>query len=405
MDYDEIITKHIISNNSQIVLLILDGLGDLPNPKYNNKTPLEYAKTLNLDALVKESVLGRITPILPGITPGSGPAHLGLFGYDPLKNEIGRGVLEAIGLGVELKGNEVAARSNFASIKNDLTVMDRRAGRIDDSKGDMLCEALSAIKEIDGVKIKIKPGKEHRFVTIFCPNEKEIGSSISDTDPQKNGMKILRAVGKNAPSKYLAEIVNKFTEKSIEILKDEHPANGILLRGFSSKPRIMSIADKYKLSGAAIAEYPMYRGLASLLGFKLLPLADSIERLFDCYSENQNKYNFFFIHVKGTDKAGEDGDFISKVKCIEEVDKQIPKLISGKVDVLCITGDHSSPALMGAHSWHPVPLLIKGKYCGADRTSRFTENECIMGGIGTIESKYLMGILLANGGKMKKFGA
>lgn len=405
MDYDEIISRHRISNNAQIVLLVLDGLGDLPNPEYDNKTPLEYAKTLNLDKLVKESVLGRIIPILPGITPGSGPAHLGLFGYDPLKNEIGRGVLEAIGLGIDLKSNEIAARSNFASINDDLIVTDRRAGRIEDSKGDMLCEALSTIKEIDGIKIKIKPGKEHRFVTVFSSEDKEIGSSLSDTDPQKNGMTILKSVGRNDSSQYLAEVVNKFTEKSLELLKNQYPANGILLRGFSSKPKIMSIDNKYKLSAAAIAEYPMYRGLASLLGFKLMPLADSIEGLFNCYLENKNKYDFFFIHVKGTDKSGEDGDFIAKVKCIEEVDRQIHKLVSAKADVICITGDHSTPALMGAHSWHPVPLLINGKYCGADRTSRFTENECIMGGVGTIESKYLMGLLLANAGKMKKFGA
>ncbi|MCG8481698.1 MAG: 2,3-bisphosphoglycerate-independent phosphoglycerate mutase [Clostridia bacterium] len=405
MTYDQIIKSHVVNNNSKIVLMILDGLGDLPHPDYGNKTPLEYAKTPNLDRLAKASILGRCCPIFPGITPGSGPAHLAVFGYDPIKNQIGRGILEASGLSMKLKSNEVAARSNFASMNDEGIITDRRAGRIGDDKADALCEVLCSIKEIDGVKIKIKPGKEHRFVTVFSPTDKEIGALITDTDPLHEGHPINKAEGKNPASKYLAEIINKFTHEGIKLLKDEFPANAFLMRGLSSKPRILSIKNKYKLEAAAIAAYPMYRGIASLLGFTVLDPSESIEGLFNIYHDSFNKYDFFFIHIKGTDKAGEDGDFISKTECIEKADKALPILLDEKPDVLCITGDHSTPALMHAHSWHPVPVLVHGRYSGGDDAKRLTERECIKGGLGYMESKYLMGILLANAGRLKKFGA
>ncbi len=405
MTYEEIIKKHILTNNSQIVLIILDGLGDIPHPDFDKKTPLEYAATPNLDYLAKNSMLGRIHPILPGITPGSGPAHLAVFGYDPLQHQIGRGVLEALGLDIKLKPNDIAARSNFASMDTKGIITDRRAGRIKDDKADALCELISSVSEIDGVRIKIKPGKEHRFVTVFSSETKELGSLISDTDPLHDDLPIQKAAGNNESSQFLADIVNKFTERGMELLKNEHPANAFLMRGFSSKPRILSIRDKYKLEAAAIAAYPMYRGIASLLGFSILPSAESIEELFEVYRKNSNKYNYFYIHIKGTDKAGEDGDFSGKVKCIESVDRALPHLLSKLPDVLCITGDHSSPALMHSHSWHPVPVLIHGKYCGFDPTQRFTESDSITGGLGDFESKYLMGLLLANAGRLQKFGA
>lgn len=405
MTYDQIIKSLITVNNSKIVLIILDGLGDISHPDYENKTPLEYAHTPNLDYLTKSCMLGRCCPILPGITPGSGPAHLAVFGYDPIKNQIGRGVLEAVGLDIKLKPNDVAARSNFASADDKGIITDRRAGRISDDKSHELCEIISSIGEIDDVKIKIKPSKEHRFVTIFSSEKCQMGSLISDTDPLHEGLPIRKAKGSNDCSKHVAEVVNKFTEKGLGLLKNEYPANAFLMRGFSSKPRILSVKSKYKLEAAAIAAYPMYRGIASLLGFSVLPSSDSIEGLFQVYHENYKKYDFFFIHIKGTDKAGEDGDFMAKVKCIEKTDKALPILFKEMPDVLCITGDHSSPAIMHSHSWHPVPVLIHGKYCGIDNSQRFTERESIIGGLGYFESRYLMSLLLANAGRLQKFGA
>lgn len=405
LTYEEILKTHIVHNNSRIVLLILDGLGDIPHPDFDYKTPLEYAKTPNLDALAQKSMLGRCSPICHGITPGSGPAHLAVFGYDPLKNQIGRGVLEALGLGIDLKSNEIAARSNFATLDKKGIIVDRRAGRIADDKADALCEVISEAKEIKGVKIKIKPGKEHRFVTVFSSKNHEIGSLVTDTDPLHEGSPIKEASGNNPASKLLAQVVNEFTQKGLELLKDSYPANAFLMRGFSSKPRILSMRDKYKFEAAAIAAYPMYKGIASLLGFSLLPVGESMIDLFQVYSRNVNKYDFFYIHVKDTDKSGEDGDFFGKVRNIEEVDRALPILLDNMPDVLCITGDHSSPCLMHSHSWHPVPVLIHSKYSGYDGAQRFTEKDAILGGLGHMESKYLMGLLLANAQRLKKFGA
>ncbi|WIF95491.1 2,3-bisphosphoglycerate-independent phosphoglycerate mutase [Caminicella sporogenes] len=405
MNHNQILNSIIKPNNSKIVLIVMDGIGDIRNKNYNYKTPLEYAKTPNLDMLASQSVVGRMIPVSYGITPGSGPGHIGLFGFDPMDITIGRGVLEAVGLGLELKKGDVAARCNFATIDEKGNITDRRAGRIPTEKTIELCNILKSIKEIDGVEIIIKPGKGHRFVIIFRSNDKKIDSLINDTDPQAEGKPPLKANGKNDASKFLASVVNKFIHKGFELLKDKNPANAFLTRGFSSKPNLPSMWDRYKLESAAIAAYPMYRGIASLLGMKLLEAPTSIEGLFETYVKNKQKYDFFFIHVKGTDQAGEDGNFESKVDCIEKVDKALPILLENKPDVIAITGDHSSPVAMRAHSFHPVPVLIHSEFSGRDDVIYFHENACNNGGLGFFESKFLMSLLLANARRLKKFGA
>ncbi|MDK2919705.1 MAG: 2,3-bisphosphoglycerate-independent phosphoglycerate mutase [Candidatus Petromonas sp.] len=405
MNHDQILSEVIRSNNSTIVLIVLDGVGDIRNKDYNYKTPLEYAKTPNLDKLTAESVVGRIYPVSYGITPGSGPGHVGLFGYDPMDITIGRGVLETVGLGLELKDKDVAARCNFATINDQGIITDRRAGRIPTEKTVELCNILRTVKEIDGVEIIIEPGKGHRFVVIFRSKDKEIGSSINDTDPQSEGKSPLVAKGQNKPSEFLASVVNKFVKQGLDLLKNESPANSFLTRGFSSKPDLLSMREKYSLESAAIATYPMYRGIASLLGMKLLPAPTSIKGLFETYVQNRQKYDFFFIHVKGTDQAGEDGDFEAKVDCIEKVDKALPILLENRPDVIAITGDHSSPCGMRTHSFHPVPLLINSSFSGRDDATRFHENACNNGGLGFFQSKYLMSLLLANAKRLNKFGA
>lgn len=405
MHYDQIIRDTVKSNNSKIVMLVMDGVGDIRSPKFHNKTPLEYAYTPNLDRLASESSLGRCIPILPGITPGSGPGHLGLFGYDPLQVTIGRGVLEAVGIGFDLKNGDVAARCNFATMNEQGRITDRRAGRISTEITESLCQKLKTIHEIDGVEIIIEPGKGHRFVTVFRSKAKEIGALINDTDPLEEGKSPITAKGTNPPSEFLAGVINKFVQQGYDLLKDEHPANAFLLRGIASKPKIPTMRDKYLLESAAIATYPMYRGIASLLGMTLLPASDSIEGLFETYLEYRHKYDFFFIHVKGTDQAGEDGDFDAKVSCIEKVDRALPILLEHAPDVLAITGDHSSPCAMRSHSWHPVPLLIHGPFAGADDVAFFHENACNQGSLGVFESKYLMGLLLSNAKRLDKYGA
>ncbi len=405
MNHDSILNEILKQNNSKIVLIVMDGIGDIRSREFGYKTPLEYARTPNLDKLTSESVCGRMYPISPGITPGSGPGHIGLFGYDPKVVTIGRGVLESVGLGLTLEDNDVAARCNFATINAEGKILDRRAGRMSTEKTIELCNKLRTINEIDGVRIIIEPGKGHRFVVIFRSNEKELGSNINDTDPQVEGKAPLIAKGQDAKSKFLASVINKFISKGFEILKNEYPANGFLTRGFSSKPILPSIREKYLMESAAIATYPMYRGIASLLGMKLLEAPTSIGGLFETYAQNRQKYDFFFIHIKGTDQAGEDGDFSAKVKCIETVDKSLPILLDYRPDVIAITGDHSSPCAMRSHSFHPVPVLINSEYSGVDDVSRFHENACNNGGLGFFESKYLMSLLLANARRLNKFGA
>lgn len=403
MNMEKIMEPLIKQNNTKIVMLVMDGLGDIPSKEHDNKTPLEYAQTPNLDAIVRESVCGRHIPVLPGITPGSGPGHLGIFGYDPITCTIGRGVLEAVGLGMELKHGDVAARANFATLDDKGIITDRRAGRIPTEKARELCEILGQIKEIDGVKVIIEPGKGHRFVVVFRGDG--LNPAINDTDPQHEGHPPLKAVARKEEAEFTASVINKFVEQATRLIKDEHPANGILMRGFSSRPKIPAFKDRYKLEAAAVAAYPMYRGIADLLGMTLLPAPDSIEGLFQTYLEYHNKYDFFFIHVKGTDQAGEDGQFLTKVNVIEKVDRALPVLLGKKPNVLCITGDHSSPCPLRSHSWHPVPVLINSEFCGADDTTRFTENQCNRGGLGFFESKYLMPLLLANARRLDKYGA
>ncbi len=404
MNHEEILQSVIKCNNSKIVLIVMDGVGDIRNRDYHYKTPLEYAKTPNLDKLTSESVVGRMIPVSLGITPGSGPGHVGLFGYDPMDVTIGRGVLEAVGLGLHLEDGDVAARCNFATM-NDGLITDRRAGRIPTEKTVELCNVLRSIKEIDGVEIIIEPGKGHRFVAIFRNKDKAIDSLINDTDPQVEGKPPLEAKGQNKASKFLASVVNKFIKRGFELLRDYPSTNAFLTRGFSKKPNLPSMREKYCLESAAIAAYPMYRGIASLLGMKLLTAPDSIDGLFETYLENKSKYDFFFIHVKGTDQAGEDGDFESKVNCIEKVDRALPILLKSRPDVIAVTADHSSPCPMRSHSFHPVPVLVNGEFSGTDDVVCFHENACNVGGLGFFESKYLMTLLLANGKRLNKFGA
>lgn len=403
MGTDSIPEGLIKENNSKIVMLVMDGLGDIGCSEFGNKTPLEYAKTPNMDLLIKESVCGRHIPVMPGITPGSGPGHLGIFGYNPLKVVIGRGVLEAVGLGLELEHGDIAARANFATLDKEGIVTDRRAGRIHDEENKNLCSILSQIKEIDGVKIIVRPGKGHRFVVILKGDN--LNSAIFDTDPQHEGHAPLDAKPQKDEAAFTADVINKFLAQARVLLGGRERANGILLRGISERPKIPGFKEKYKLEAAAIASYPMYRGIADLLGMTLLPAPETIEGLFETYTEFYDKYDFFFIHVKGTDQAGEDGEFHAKVDVIEQVDRALPILLGKRPDVLAITGDHSTPCPMHSHSWHPVPVLVSSQFCGVDDAVRFTENQCNIGGLGFFESRYLMNLILANALRLDKYGA
>jgi 2,3-bisphosphoglycerate-independent phosphoglycerate mutase len=390
----------------KIVLLVIDGLGGLPDPK-TGRTELETARLPNLDALAARGICGLSDPVAPGITPGSGPGHLALFGYDPVACNIGRGVLEAVGIDIELKAGDVAARGNFCTVDEKGIITDRRAGRISTEKCTELCKLLGGMS-IDGVDIKVYPVREHRFVVVFRGEGLEAG--LTESDPSRTGVKPeeIRAEGtraEDARAGETARIVNQFVVRAKGILAGHHPANMILLRGFSQKPHMPSMEEVYKIKPLAIAVYPMYRGLARLVGMDIALTGTTIEDEFKTLRENYQKYDFFFLHVKWTDTAGEDGDFSRKIRVLEEIDASLPGLTGLEPDVLVITGDHSTPAVLGGHSWHPVPVLICSKYCRTDGVKEFSEPACLAGGLGRISATNIMPLAMANALKLTKFGA
>ncbi len=400
----ELIKGLIQKNNSKIMMIVLDGVGGLP---VDGKTELEAAVTPNLDNLVWRSATGLHVPVAYGITPGSGPGHLGIFGYNPREWQIGRGVLEALGLGIELRDTDVAIRCNFSTIQEGL-VKDRRAGRIPTEKNRELTRRLSEeIKGIDEAEIIFASGMEHRFAVVLrFPEPLEHGSDqVNDTDPQKVGKPPLKPVPANHQSERVARIAEKLIDRIADILKDEERANYALLRGISQVPDIPKFQDVFGLNALAVAVYPMYRGLARLVGMETPPVNGDIREEIEFIRENWNEYDFFFMHVKKVDSYGEDGNFEAKKGKIEEFDGFIPEILSLKPDVLIITGDHSTPSLMKEHSWHPVPVMIHAPYVLGGVSSRFTERECLKGELGILPAFNILPLALANAGRLKKFGA
>jgi 2,3-bisphosphoglycerate-independent phosphoglycerate mutase len=397
----ELIKEIAITSPDKIVMLVLDGLGGLPDPK-TGKTELETARLPNFDALASGGICGLADPIAPGITPGSGPGHLALFGYDPVKCEIGRGALEATGIDVELKKGDIAARGNFCTVDAKGIITDRRAGRISSEKSTELCKILDGMK-IDSVDIKVYPVREHRFVVVFSGDKLE--AEVTESDPSRTGIMPLKISAVNPDAQRMAEIINKFLAKAKDLLAKHHPANMILLRGFAKKPHFPTMQELYKLNPLAIAVYPMYRGLARLVGMTVAQTGTTLQDEFNTLKENYSKYDFFFLHVKWTDTAGEDGDFARKVKVLEQVDAVLPGLTALKPEVLVITGDHSTPAAFGGHSWHPVPVMICSKCCRTDNVKEFSEQAFLAGGLGRISSTQIMPLAMANARKLTKFGA
>lgn len=407
MNLDTVYSNLTIKTGAKLVLVVMDGLGDIATPQSNYLTPLEAARTPNLDALSKNSAQGRMIPVAPGITPGSGPGHLGLFGYDPLEFEVGRGVIEALGLGLELKGGDVAARANFCTLDAKGIVTDRRAGRIPTEKCEELCAVLaSKIKKIGDTQVIIKAGKEHRFVVIF--RGKGLEGPLTDSDPNREGLPIATVKpqdAKSAKQKKAAKLINDFYKAALPLLKGKQPANGFLMRGIAHQPNIPTFEERYQLRPAALAVYPMYKGLAQLVGMKKIEGPQTIREQFERCVAERDHYDYFFIHYKYTDKHGEDGNFEAKKKAVEEIDAALPVLLAMKPDVLAITGDHSTPVAMKGHSWHPQPVLLHSAYSGSDKLERFTETGANIGSLGVFDAKYLIRLMQANAKMFDKFGA
>lgn len=405
MNRQQLLARLAHPSDGRIVLLVLDGVGDVRTTE-QPRTALESAELPNLHRLAERSALGRIQPVAAGITPGSGPGHLALFGYDPLaaETDIGRGVLEVLGLGLEMRRGDLAARGNFATADASGNLTDRRAGRIPTSECRRLCGRLQqALSDYSALEVRVEPGEEHRFVMIM--RGENLSADLADTDPQQTGVPPLppRALTDEAvaTAKNVTEIVG-LMERAIA---DEPRANRILLRGFSRLPALPSLSDLHKLRAGAFAGYPLYRGVAAACGMEVVPCGKSFGEIVTSVRENWRRFDFFFLHVKQTDKAGEDGDLAKKVEVLEQVDVGLPDLLALQPSVLAITGDHSTPAPLRSHSWHPVPLLVHGAHCFMDSCREFTETAATAGHLGTFPASDLMGLLLANAGRLAKFGA
>jgi 2,3-bisphosphoglycerate-independent phosphoglycerate mutase len=407
MNLDTLYSELTLKTNAKLALVVLDGLGDLATREQNNLTPLEAALTPNLDALAKNSAQGRMIPVAPGITPGSGPGHLGLFGYDPLEFQVGRGVIEALGLGLELKPGDVCARANFATLDPKGIVTDRRAGRIPTEICERLCAMLSAkVKRIGDTDVIIKAGKEHRFVVVF--RGKELEGPLTDADPNREGFVIPTVKPRdpeNGKQKKMAGLIAEFYKVAQPVISKEKPANGFLMRGIAHQPDIPLFETRYRLRPAALAVYPMYKGLAQLVGMKKIEGPQTIQEQFERYLAEYGNFDFFFIHFKYTDKYGEDGNFAAKKKAIEDFDAALPILLRKKPDVLAITGDHSTPCAAKGHSWHPQPVMLHSALSGSDKLERFTETGANLGSLGVFEAKYLIRLMQANARMFDKFGA
>ena len=412
MNLDSLYSELTIKTGAKLALVVLDGLGDIAVVGQGEITPLEAARTPNLDALVAQGCAqGRMIPVAPGITPGSGPGHLALFGYDPIEYQVGRGVIEALGLGVTLKAGDVAARANFCTLDAKGLVTDRRAGRIPTETCEELCAILSRKIKKAGpkgseVEVLIQPGKEHRFVVVFRGEGLE--GPLSSTDPNREGLPIGTAAPENEKSagqKKMAKIVADFYKKALPLIAKHPKANGFLLRGIAHQPAIPLFADRYQLKPACLAVYPMYKGLAQLVGMAKIEGPQTIAEQFERYLAEYDNYDFFFIHYKYTDKAGEDGNFEAKKKAIEDFDAALPILLKKKPDVIAITGDHSTPCPVKGHSWHAQPVLLHAALSGSDKLERFTETGANMGSLGVFEAKYLMRLMQANAKMFDKFGA
>lgn len=389
------------SNGTKIVLLVADGLGGLPLEP-GGKTELETARTPNLDALAKDGVCGLSLPVLPGITPGSGPGHLGLFGYDPLEYRIGRGILEALGINFSVGSKDVAIRGNFCTLDAQGRITDRRAGRPTTDRCQAMVEKLRAVK-IAGAEVFVEPVREHRFVLVFRGDN--LGDMVNDTDPQATGVAPLAAAGKDAASNNTARLANEFYARAVQVLKDDAPTNGVTLRGFARHPAIAPFREVYGLRAAAIAVYPMYRGLARLVGMDVLECGTTLKDQIATMKRVWNDFDFFFLHYKYTDSTGEDGNFAAKVQMIEQFDAAVPEVRALKPDVLIVTGDHSTPSKLRSHSWHPVPVALCADTARFDGVTEFGESNCLRGGLGQFEAKYLMLLAMAHAQRFGKYGA
>ena len=403
MDLD-LVRQLAVPNETKIVLAVVDGLGGLPRPE-TGRSELEAADTPYLDRLAAESACGLTIPVAHGVTPGSGPGHLALFGYDPLRYTVGRGVLEALGIDFDLQPQDVAARGNFCTLDAEGRITDRRAGRIASEQSAALCETLREI-ELPGVRLFVEPVREHRFLLVLRPEGKrKLAGGLTDTDPQKEGGPPLEPQPLEKGAEATAEAVRRFVAEARERLDGQQPANGLTLRGFARQPTLPCLPDILQLRAGAIAGYPMYRGLAKLVGMTVLDTGSTFDDEIETLREHWDEFDFFFIHYKPADSAGEDGDFYAKVAALEAFDRAVPRLQELSPDVLIVAGDHSTPAVLASHSWHPVPFLLSSKWVQRDGARAFDERACRAGSLGIFPAVEALPLAMAHAQRFSKYGA
>lgn len=388
-------------SRSKIVVVVMDGLGGFADAEHGSE--LEEAETPNLDRLAAEGITGLGEPVAPGITPGSGPGHLALFGYDPEVFELGRGALSAAGLEFDLAPTDVAARGNLCTLDANGVITDRRAGRIPDSEARDVLELLSAEVHLERAEVIWRHEKEHRVLVVL--RGENLDPRVSDTDPQVSGVAPLGCRFLHPSAARTAALVVGLSAQVRSVLSGHPRVNGVLLRGFDRHRELPGFGERYGLRAAAVAIYPMYRGISRLVGMDVLGRPASLDDQLSILSGAWDDYDYFFFHHKATDSAGEDGNRPAKIAAIERLDAAIPAIRALHPDVLMVSGDHSTPTQMAAHSWHPVPVVIWGQRCGRDGTSRFGERWCLGGGLGIRPMKTMMPILLASAGRLQKYGA
>jgi len=399
----KLLTDLLIPATTKIVFIIMDGVGGI-QMEGKVGTELQVARKPNLDQLAEISSCGLLDPVSPGITPGSGPSHFALFGYDPFQFNIGRGILEATGIDFPLTEKDVVARVNFATIDQDGKVTDRRAGRISNETNARICRKLKeSLRLSREVEVVVEPVKEHRAILVL--RGEGLRGEVEDTDPEQEGVPPLEPRASIPEARGTADLVRDFVTQSRKILVDESKANMVLLRGFAKYTRYPTMKERYGLNSLAIASYPMYRGISRLVGMTVLASVSSLEEEFKALAAHFAEYDFFFLHIKQTDSRGEDGDFDGKVAVIEEVDRFLPQVRALRPDVLVVTGDHATPAKMRSHSWHPFPVLLHSPYCLIDPVKKFDVVNCIGGILGKMPSVQLMPLVLAHAGRLAKFGA
>jgi 2,3-bisphosphoglycerate-independent phosphoglycerate mutase len=397
----DLLRELAVPNDTKILLLVIDGLGGLPNE--SGRSELEQAHIPRLDRLAQESMCGLTVPVASGVTPGSGPGHLALFGYDPLRFQVGRGVLEALGIDFDLQSTDVAARGNFCTVDEQGVITDRRAGRISTEENARRCELLGKIA-LPGVQVFVQPVREHRFLVVL--RGEGLSDRLSETDPQREGTKPLPVRALDSSAEATAALLNEFIAQAQMVLAPHAPANMLTLRGLAKRPAMPSFTETCKFRAAAIAAYPMYRGLAKLVGMEVIATGPTFEDEIETLKSAWERYDYFFIHYKRADTAGEDGDFQAKIGALEEIDGYIDDLHAMQADVFMVAGDHSTPATVAGHSWHPVPFLFHAKtYARHDVTEGFNERACRNGVLGTFPAKDVLSLAMAHSGRLTKFGA